>query len=571
MVICGNIRNRKEVNKMKKILIGSPIKQKPKILKDFLLSLEELDASQLEIYYYFVDDNIDSESKELLKQFQEKNKNVLIKDSKEFIKNNYEYIRNSNTHLWKKELIERIILFKNSMIEYAKEKQFNYLFLIDSDIVLNPITLKHLISRNVDIISNIFWTEWKKGQILLPQVWLQNESDFFVNDWDNPLTEEEKWQGTKNFINMLKIPGIYKVGGLGACTLISEKAINSGISFSLIDNISFWGEDRHFCVRARALNLDLYVDTVYPAYHIYRMEDLNGVKNFKTNGMNPNEYRNITINKASLIEKIKNNFSKIKQKAENIKFKIKKIKKAWILKKRVINSNHSLTVSMIVHNEENRYLEKVLREAKKYADRFVIIDDASTDNTVQLCKDILKDVEHKIVVNKTNLFANEYLLRKKQWEETIATNPDWILFLDADEIIEDRFRRIKNHLLSNNDIDLYCFRVFDMWDENHYREDELWENKTYHRFLLRYQPKFKYKFLKKKQHCGRMPANVTYLPYAEVDIRVKHYGWANENDRKRKYERYKKLDPNGQFGNIKQYESIMDKNPNLIMFKEDEK
>ena len=30
-----------------------------------------------------------------------------------------------------------------------------------------------------------------------------------------------------------------------------------------------FGEDRHFCIRAAALGLSLYVDTHYPAYHIY--------------------------------------------------------------------------------------------------------------------------------------------------------------------------------------------------------------------------------------------------------------------------------------------------------------
>lgn len=554
---------------MKKVLIGSPIKQKSEILEQFLLSLEELDKTQLEVHYYFVDDNTEPKSKEMLYQFKKRNENVLIKNSNDFIDNNLEYTRNSNTHLWKKELIERIILFKDTMIEYASAKNFDYLFLIDSDIVLNPTTIKHLISRNVDIVSNIFWTVWKAGKALMPQVWLQDESNSFINDWDNPLTEEQKWQSTKNFVNKLKIPGLYKVGGLGACTLISKNAIKSGISFKLIDNISFWGEDRHFCVRARAIGFNLYVDTVYPAYHIYREEDLKGVSTYKAKGMNPNEYKSNIVNKKQVINIINNNSKKIKSLFKNIKITIKKLKKAIMLKKRIVNSKATLTVSMIVHNEEKRYLKKVLEAAKKYADRFVIIDDASTDNTVQLCEKVLKDVEHKIIINETSLFANEYLLRKKQWEETIATNPDWILFLDADEILENKYIKIKECLLSNNDIDLYCFRVYDMWNETHYREDALWQNKVYHKFLLRYQPNFKYKFLKKKQHCGRMPANVAYLPYSELDIRVKHYGWSNEKERRIKYERYKKLDPDGKFGNIKQYESIMDDNPNLIEFREE--
>jgi SRSO17 transposase len=63
--------------------------------------------------------------------------------------------------------------------------------------------------------------------------------------------------------------------------LISRTALEAGVNFSRISNLSFWGEDRHFCIRAAALGLQLFVDTHYPAYHIYRDSDLEGVKSFK--------------------------------------------------------------------------------------------------------------------------------------------------------------------------------------------------------------------------------------------------------------------------------------------------
>lgn len=41
----------------KKILIGSPVRQKHNILEQFLQGLEEADKTGLSISYYFVDDN----------------------------------------------------------------------------------------------------------------------------------------------------------------------------------------------------------------------------------------------------------------------------------------------------------------------------------------------------------------------------------------------------------------------------------------------------------------------------------------------------------------------------------
>lgn len=98
------------------------------------------------------------------------------------------------------------------------------------------------------------------------------------------------------FIESLKEKGVFRVGGLGACTLISRRALEAGVNFSSLYNISFWGEDRSFCIRAAAAGLDLFVDTYYPAYHIYRMTDLDGVGIYKKNGFDFNrEEKNLTI------------------------------------------------------------------------------------------------------------------------------------------------------------------------------------------------------------------------------------------------------------------------------------
>lgn len=153
---------------------------------------------------------------------------------------------------------------KNFIIDKARTDGYDYLFLIDSDIVLNPATLNHLIRTEKEIISEIFWTRWTPEQEELPQVWL---SDFY--------------NLTREFVEQLKTPGIYEVGGLGACTLIHKKALHAGINFNKVKNITFWGEDRHFCVRAVVLGFSLFVDTHYPAYHIFRESALEKVEEFK--------------------------------------------------------------------------------------------------------------------------------------------------------------------------------------------------------------------------------------------------------------------------------------------------
>lgn len=224
---------------------------------------------------------------------------------------------------------------------------------------------------------------------------------------------------------------------------------------------------------------------------------------------------------------------------------------------------------MVVRNEADRYLRMVLEHAATYVDEFVILDDASEDRTIEVCREAVGRKPLRLYQNEVSLFHNEYLLRRKQWELTIAANPDWILFLDADEMFEDRIRHEIRSLIDQTQFDVVCFRLYDMWDMEHYREDKYWRAHTVYRpFLIRYRPDFPYKWKQTPQHCGRMPANVLELPAVRSPIRLKHYGWADPKDRLAKYERYMRLDPEGKYGILEQYKSILDPNPNLVRWEE---
>lgn len=230
-----------------------------------------------------------------------------------------------------------------------------------------------------------------------------------------------------------------------------------------------------------------------------------------------------------------------------------------------------LTFSMIMKNEANRKLRECLEEIKSYTQkidlRIVIIDDASTDNSVQTCYEVFKDsdIPLTIIKNTSSRFSNEIELRQQQWQAAIDTNPEWILTLDADEIFEEKMREEIYNLTNQNVIDIWCFRLYDFWDENHYRSDNLWcAHTNYRAFLIRYRPEFNYRWHETAQHCGRFPKNIYELPYSFSNIRLKHYGWAKKEEREEKYKRYMKLDPTGKHGSLAQYESILDQNPNLI-------
>lgn len=261
----------------KRVLVGSPIRQKPEILQEFLASLRELRTDSLDVAYFFIDDNDNAASSAQLAEFKAAVANVVVHRHQ----SGAAYVCNDVTHHWNENLIWKVANLKNLIIQSALENGVDDLFLVDSDLVLHPDSLEHLIGRDKDIISQVFWTNWQPDSCALPQVWLYDQYTQGHMNRGEKLSPEDYAANMQQFIDMLKQPGTYEVGGLGACTVISRRALAAGVNFSEIRNVSFWGEDRHFCIRAAVLGFALYADTHYPAYHIYREKDLAGVAAFK--------------------------------------------------------------------------------------------------------------------------------------------------------------------------------------------------------------------------------------------------------------------------------------------------
>ncbi len=512
----------------KRVLVASPVRQKKAILEQFLESLEKLDSTGLKLDFAFIDDNNEHD---LLDAFSRGRDNTRVfragpEDS---------YLCDETTHHWREELIWKVAAFKDRFIRMALEEGYDYLFLVDSDLYLHPRTITHLVSLGKDIVSEVYWTRWTPALIPLPQVWVADQYRLYRAARGEVLSEEEEEKRTKEFLQMLSRPGTYKVGGLGACTLISRKALSLGVSFGEIYNLSFSGEDRHFCIRAAALGLELYADTHYPPFHIYRESELEGLKAYKEK-----------ILPASAGRKPVPRSPGDKPPGKGIK-------------------GNSITLAMLVRNEAGRYLERVLRHASRYIDRAVILDDASEDNTVEVCREVLKNVPLTLVSNRKPSFDNEVVLRKQLWELAVGTDPDWILILDADEIFEEKAPDILRSLARQPDVYHYSFRLYDMWDENHYREDLYWNAHKYYRpFMVRYVRGFDYVWKETPLHCGRFPVNINSFKGKVVELRIKHLGWIKPEDRLKKYYRYKKLDPEATYGIAEQYLSILDPGPNLV-------
>lgn len=226
-----------------RILIGAPVRQDFKTFELYLKSLDALNKESLEVDYFFILHN-SPELKPLLKD----NQYIEFTSKNEYIK--------KDTHEWSNENLKDVIIMKNHLLQKARYEGYDYFFLVDSDILMHENTLMHLINQKVDIVAEIFWTRWDPNREEEPNAWMY---DFYSFD---TLDRIDHWR-EKN---------LYEVGGTGACILISKQVLyNELINYNPIKNISFslW-EDRAFCIRAKIFGYNIFLDTHYPANHLYR-------------------------------------------------------------------------------------------------------------------------------------------------------------------------------------------------------------------------------------------------------------------------------------------------------------
>lgn len=584
-----------------RILIGSPVHQKPEILTLFLQALERLDAPDVLPDYLFVDDNNDPISSRWLVDFANRlpGRVMPLLTGLEQVENRSD----EHNHYWSPALVWKVAGFKNRLIDYALQHNYDALFLVDSDLVLHSRTLCRLVETEKDIVSEIFWTRWQSDGALLPQVWVSDEYNLFHREEGEVLSAEERAQRELQFIHQLHVPGLYEVGGLGACTLIRRRALEAGVHFGKIKNVSYWGEDRHFCIRAAAYGFPLFVDTHYPAMHLYREADrikaeqlLSTLNYFTLSAANTDHpehlahadrtdtpdhslsYNRFTPSRTSKSVEPPVIPDHLRESAVFAEYTADPFVVPQAFPGPRQSELHTppaskpkLTLSMTVYDEADRKLTDVLRSHREYIDEAVIIDDGSHDGSGELCRELLRGIPLRLIRNETASFTNEVELRKQQWRETLASSPEWILNMDADEMFESPFAQGVHSLLAGTKADTICFRLYDMWSSTHYRNDDYWQAHWYYRpFLTRYKEGFSYTWKEQSLHCGRFPNNVLDLSSEISHYRIQHWGWYTPEIRAAKYERYQLLDPNACYGWKEQYESILDPNPRLTLWVDQE-
>jgi len=202
---------------------------------------------------------------------------------------------------------------------------------------------------------------------------------------------------------------------------------------------------------------------------------------------------------------------------------------------------------------------------------YVILDDGSTDGTLELIREWYQDngLERNVYIirNPIGALLDEVRDKNKLYEAILVLEPTWVLAMDGDEEISSSGQREIIRLINKPlpvGINGYAFYFLFMWKMEHGKEyfskgKKFWPNQHPRMYHFKSVPNWEnYKFRSKHPggfHCGSVPHTVKYQ---HAPVIIKHYGYVDKELRERKYNWYKDID------GTMSYEHLIEKNPQLI-------
>jgi glycosyltransferase involved in cell wall biosynthesis len=184
----------------------------------------------------------------------------------------------------------------------------------------------------------------------------------------------------------------------------------------------------------------------------------------------------------------------------------------------------SLSCCIITHDEGDR-IERCIRAALRIADEVVIVDSGSTDDTVEKAKSL----GAKVYFRPWDGFGPQ-----KRYAEDCATH-DWILNLDADEVLTDELAREIETLMRSAErlFPAYRFRQVTVYP-GHDRP-RLWAD--FHNFVRLYDRR-RVRFRESRVHDT---VDTRDHPVGQLNGIALHFSWRTLEHLRAKLEKYTDL------------------------------
>jgi hypothetical protein len=206
------------------ILIAAPVRNRGWILNQYMSCLKNLNISD-NISYYFILNDCTDDSKEILDYYIEKEIDEMNFNTPSDMGENGQGRSGLQRELY---TYKNLSVLRNKILEYARNTNVDYIFSVDTDILVKPDILEKLLSTEKDIVAALINNGGKNWNFL-------------------------HFQGDRGYVP----EKLFEVRVTGACYLISRNVfMNESIKYS---NEFGSGEDEAFCEYARRQGFHSYV------------------------------------------------------------------------------------------------------------------------------------------------------------------------------------------------------------------------------------------------------------------------------------------------------------------------
>ena len=233
------------------------------------------------------------------------------------------------------------------------------------------------------------------------------------------------------------------------------------------------------------------------------------------------------------------------------------------------NKDPKIVAMYRIQNEE-RWIEKSLEQTSEICEEIVILDDCSTDNTVNICKQFSSVVD--LYERKENLPLDEVRDLKMIWEMALKRKPDFILKIDGDEIIMPNSKEILLNEITNlhSEEHVFAFQFLSIYEKpNQYRDDTTFKDAWQVRLIKITDETKNLEFKESKYpgniHCFPLPPT-KFIPIRS-EMKILHYSYYDKEKRFQNYQYYNKIDPNRSEFDFYKGQIAGDIDPSIIKLK----
>lgn len=273
-----------------RIIVGASARRDPAVLEAHLKTLANQELPpDLQLQLCHVDDfteNVD-ECRALLRDYGSE----VLSGVEQVAVHDFDDTHN-RTHLWTQSAFERVAQNKQRIFDKAVREGYDYVWICDTDLILDPMTLWSMYHAQKPVVAAVYWTRWQDqpDQPAQPQVWLRHPyqldgrgTDAFTFRWE------------------LAHRNLVRVWGLGACMLVRTEALQHARYWPLMPELvqaaqqegmgMLAGEDRTFSLLCERAHIEMWGDAWPDIYHVYHPDDAQYAEHYTNEFRLKHKYR----------------------------------------------------------------------------------------------------------------------------------------------------------------------------------------------------------------------------------------------------------------------------------------